>query len=71
MSIYEQAVATLPATDIDHHESDLYLRKTSLSTKLVDEYRFKQNVSTFRDGIENDIWYEIPFAYDPFWAKRR
>lgn len=71
MSIYEQAVATLPASDIDHHESDLYLRKTPESAKLIEGYTFKQNITTFIDGIEGVVWYEIPFAYDPFWNERK
>ncbi len=69
-SIYQKAIKTLPAKDIDHHESDLYLRKTAKSIKLISEYEFKNNVSWFRCAIEHDIWYEIPFAYDPFWEGR-
>ena len=64
MSIYQKALALMEKKDIDNHCSDLYLRKNEISTKLVNEYEFKQNVTTFRDQIDNDIWYEIPFAYE-------
>ncbi len=49
--------------DIDHHYSDLYLRKNAISDKLVSEYEHKQNVKTFKDNIDHVLWYEIPFAY--------
>jgi hypothetical protein len=65
MSIYDKAVSNLPARDIDHHRSDLYLRVTPASTVLVNEYEFKNQVTTFKDNIEHVLWYDIPFAY-PF-----
>lgn len=69
-SIYSQAVNALPASDIDHHESDLYIRKTPTSEKLIAQYPYQNIVNTFRCAIEHDVWYEIPFAYDPFWEER-
>lgn len=69
-NIYKTAVATLPAKDIDHHESDLYIRKTPAADLIIEEYEYKNIVSVFRDAIENVLWYEIPFAYDPFWERR-
>lgn len=56
----------IPNEDIDHHETDLYLRKTpevtkNVINKLPDIY--KKNVTTFRDQIDHDIWYEIPFVF--------
>lgn len=68
--IYEKAIKTLPSKDIDHHESDLYLRKTLKSEKLISEYEFRNLVSVFRDNIEHVLWYEIPFAYSPYWERR-
>lgn len=69
-SIYRQALERLPKTDIDHYESDLYLRKSPASVALIANYEYKNIVSWFKDAIENGIWYEIPFAYDPFWENR-
>lgn len=70
MTIYQKAIATMDAKDIDHHESDLYLRKTKASEQLVSEHEFKKNVKTFKSNIDGTIWYEIPFAYEPFWKER-
>lgn len=69
-NIYEKAVESLPSADIDHHESDLYLRITPISKKLIREYEFKNQVHVFRDNIEHVLWYEIPFAYTPYWERR-
>jgi hypothetical protein len=63
MTIYEKAIQQMAAKDIAHHESDLYLRKNEISDQLVNEYEFKQNVTTFRDNIDHVLWYEIPFQY--------
>ena len=72
-NIYEYAVKLLPAEDIDHHESDLYIRKTPESTALINKMQYKNSglLSTFRSNIEpHDIWYELPFCYTPVWQER-
>jgi hypothetical protein len=46
--------------------SDLYVLKTPESTKVLEAYEFKSNVTTFVSQAEpykGKIWYEIPFAY--------
>ena len=67
--IYTKAVETLPAEDIDHHETDLYLRVTDASRDLVNRYKYKGSVSTFVDQINGVLWYDIPFAYTPTWVE--
>ena len=74
MTLYEAACKTLPAADIDHHESDLYLRKTPAAVAMVESWitktGFKSCVSTFRCQIEGDLWFEVVAAYDPYWIER-
>ena len=60
------AMSQMGTDEIGNHESDLYLKCTDVSKKLVSEYRFKNNVETFRSNIDGSLWYDIPFAYDPF-----
>ena len=62
----------IPAADIDHHESDLYVKITPLSKKWLETYQFKGNVTTFRSNIEpHDLWYDVPFGYmDEDYAER-
>lgn len=58
-----QAQGQMLPQDIDHHASDLYLRKNAISDKLVAEYEYKSQVKTFSDNIDHVLWYEIPFAW--------
>lgn len=68
-TIYKKAVALLAKEEISNHESDLYLKKTEISSKLIEEYEFKASVREFYSNIDHQLWYDIPFAYDPFWEK--
>lgn len=64
--IYSASVATLPAEDIDHHNSDLYLRRTPEATTLVNRLGNKALLSVFRDP-DGVAWYELPFCFLPYW----
>ena len=69
MSIYQKAVEI--GIEIDSHETDLYLKDCQESRKLIEEYEFKSNVTKFRSQIDNCVWFDIPFAYDPAWETHR
>ena len=71
LNIYEKAIEILSPKDIDHHCSDLYLRKTRQSEKLINDYEYRSQVSVFTSNIDNRLWYEIPFAYTPYWERRQ
>lgn len=62
-TIYAAAVAKMKPEDIDHHCSDLYLRKNAVSDELVAQYESRPNIKKFKDNIDKVWWYEIPFAY--------
>ena len=53
------------------HESDLYVLKTLRSTEIVGAYHSKQNVRTFTNPNDGLTWYNIPFAFDPFWDRKK
>ena len=55
----------LPAEDLDHHASDLYVRKTEKSTEIINKLNNKAMLTTFIDNIEGKVWYELPFCYNP------
>lgn len=61
--VYKIAVEQMPAEHIDHWCSDLYLKATPISRKIVKDYKYKRFVTTFRSNIDGSLWYEIPFAY--------
>ena len=69
--IYEAIKAA--GVETDHHEADLYAPVNEITEKLVAEYEFKRNVTRFRCAIDGKMWFDIPFAYTPFWeaAARR
>lgn len=55
---------------IDTHESDLYCKVTEESTKILKEYLYKCIVSTFWSKVDNELWFDIPFANDEFWDNK-
>ena len=64
--VYAIAVQTLPPEDIDHHNSDLYLKRTVASKAIVDRMENKALLSVFRDS-SGVAWYELPFCFTPYW----
>jgi len=68
-SIYAQVIER----GIQHsqHESDLYLPVNTETMALIKDYRFRSNVTTFRSNIDGKLWYDVPFAYLPFWEAKK
>ena len=62
-TLYAAAVDLLPAGDIDHHYSDLYIKVTQASAQLRNRYQYPRQVTIFTDAIEGTLWYEFPFCY--------
>lgn len=67
MTIYQDLITA--GCKVDHHESDLYVEVTPLSRMLIANYRFKDNVTRFCDVGDGKQWFDIPFAFDPFYDK--
>ena len=65
-TIYDAAVASLPACDIDHHYSDLYIKVTPAAVELVRRLDNVALVPTFRDA-DGVAWFELPFCFAPYW----
>lgn len=65
-TIYAAAVAALPSCDIDHHASDLYLKRTPAAVDLVGRLDNTALLSVFRDP-DGVVWYELPFCFSPYW----
>ena len=53
----------------DSHESDLYALVTGESTRLVRESG--RTHSTFLSRIDGRLWFDVPFAYTPWWEARK
>lgn len=68
-TIYE--ALTDAGVQLDNHYSDLYALATEDCIRIVAEYRKGATigpVSTFISNIDGKRWYDIPFAYMPYWA---
>ena len=61
-TIYAAALAALPACDIDHHASDLYLKRTPAAVALVERLDNTALLSVFHDP-DGVAWYELPFCF--------
>lgn len=68
MEIYNEIVKA--GVEYSNHESDLYVPVNEITKKIVEEYQFRGNVSTFVSNIDGKLWYDIPFAYLPYWDKK-
>lgn len=66
-SLYQQLLAA--EVPMDSHESDLYAEVTPESTRIIEEADLQSAPTTFRSRTDGRLWYDIPFAYDPFWPK--
>lgn len=71
-----------PQEDIHHHESDLYVHVTPLTTKVLEDW-CKANgwnpklvkeksflFGVFQDNITGRKMYDIAFQYIPFWESK-
>lgn len=67
-NIYERAVSSMPAEHIGNGCSDLYLKCTETSRKLIGEYDYRRDVTCFNCAINGEKWYYIPFAFSPYWS---
>lgn len=69
-TLYDTAKAA--GIPIDHHASDLYLQATPAARALITAWDYRIDgwrVRTFRSQIDGRTWYDIPFAYRPFWRE--
>jgi len=58
---------------IESHFSDLYTPRNDVSIKIVMLYNKISNLSPatiFKSNVDGTLWYDIPFAYYPYWDKK-
>jgi hypothetical protein len=67
-SFYRTLKGLMPASFIDHHESDLYVRDTPVARLVI--LQFGLNSSYFTSKDDGHRWIDVPFAYEPFWTKK-
>lgn len=50
------------------HESDLYVKATPGARKILTDAG--ANFTTFVNQLDKSLWFDVPFAYTPWWDKR-
>ena len=68
--------AGYPPKDIDHHDYDLYVYITPLTTRVLKAWMKNNNhtdtlVQTFKDQITGRMMYDIAFQYIPALGEKR
>lgn len=61
--------------ETDGYQSDLHFPITEESTRILREWREESELpkpmgTRFTCRRTGEPWYEVPFAYDPFWDKK-
>ncbi len=55
-----------------NHESDLYFPVTEESRAILMRFaESKANATTFTNQVHRGLWYDIPFAYQPYWDAKQ
>lgn len=58
--------------EVSNHESDLYFPRTKESMDILSKFPLEmQNSKGFLNRITNEIWIDVPFAYDPYWENKQ
>ena len=55
--------------ELDNHESDLYFHVTGVSTMILAWHTEVKTHSMFKHAVNGNMYYEVPFAFQPFWDK--
>ena len=73
-NIHSICYTFLPKEDISdggEFSSDLYIRVTEESKRIMAELKPNALLGTFTHYIEHDLWYDLPFCKDGRFAKGR
>jgi hypothetical protein len=66
-TIYDEMIAA--GVPCENHYSDLYVPVTDATRGILAKYP-EANVTVFSSSIDGKLWYDIAFAYAPFWQSR-
>lgn len=69
--LYDEIVKVTKPEERSHWTSELQVKATDEVDELLHRYEYAHQVFAFRDMIDGELWYEIPFAYKPWWEGER
>ena len=56
---------------VENRYSDLMFPMNEQTTAILSNFPEEKKISTtFLDNVSHTTWYEVPFAYTPYWEKR-
>lgn len=67
MTIYTDLIEAGQPTS--SHYSDLYTPVNDVTTALLKKHGIR-TAQTFKNQVEGGAWYDIAFAFDPYWEKK-
>ena len=69
MTLYESIM--LAGVPTSNHESDLYFPMTAETRAILSQYPTEdKNSHVFRNNMDGATWFDVPFAYTPWWEAR-
>ena len=69
MALYDELVAA--GCRIDNHESDLYVEATPEAERILRASDRWSTVKSFISQVDGKRWFDVPFAYVPFWEAKQ
>lgn len=60
--------------ETDSHQSDLYVIDDDTSRSIIEAYEAEEDAiplskKMFKDNREGRVWFELPFAFTPYWER--
>jgi hypothetical protein len=68
MNIYEAMTAA--GVVCSSHYSDLHVPVNAITSEIIGRYEFRALVTTFRNQVDHAQYYDIPFAFQPYWDQK-
>jgi len=69
-TLYEEIKES--GVEIGNHYSDFYFPVTPETTKILAKFPVHQtNARTFINRNNKNLWYDIPFAFMPYWEEKQ
>jgi hypothetical protein len=70
LSLYDNL--KIHGINTDHHESDLYFPLTVQTTAILEQYPVHSHNATIFTHVEYGFpWYDVPFAFTPWWENKQ
>ena len=66
--LYQEIVNATSPEQIAHWQSDLYCKVTAKTKQVIKRYAYENLVTVF-EANDHTLWYDIPFAYTPYWEE--